>query len=56
MVVDWVKANSPTPLRDYILDIVKAQVDVTLTQISSSIFEQEGIKASIFCVWAFLVT
>jgi len=54
MVVDWVEANSPTPLRDYILGIVNAQPDITLTQISSSIFAQKGIKTSIFCVWAFL--
>jgi len=43
-----------TPLRNYILDIVKAHPDITLAQISTRIFEEKSIKASIFCVWAFL--
>jgi len=38
----------------YILDIVKAQPDVTLLQLKAMIFEEKGMKASIFCVWAFL--
>jgi len=43
-----------TPFRDYILDIVKAQPDMTLMQISVRIAEEKGIKASVFCVWYFL--
>jgi len=35
---------------------IKPQISSTqnLTQISTKIFEQKGVKASIFCVWAFL--
>jgi len=43
-----------TPFRDYILDIVKARPDITLLQFKVMIFEEKGIKASVFCVWAFL--
>jgi len=43
-----------TAFRDYILDLVKAQPDMTLMQISVRIAEEKGIKASVFCVWYFL--
>jgi len=42
------------PLRDYILNVVKERPDLTLTQISARIFEEKGVKASVFCVWTFL--
>jgi len=43
-----------TPFREIIVETVKANPDITLTQLKAMIFEQKGIKVSVFCVWAFL--
>jgi len=42
------------PFRDIIIDALKANPDITLMQIRAMIAEENGIKVSIFCVWAFL--
>jgi len=53
-----INRNGIIILLDYhrysILDIVKTQPDITLMQLKMMISEEKGMKASVFCVWAFL--